>query len=378
LLGLFSCNSDVPHESKAEPIVEKKVKKEVTFEFNDKVVSKIDHFFNYRKRIGRFNGVVLFADGNKVFQKAYGYANFRKKDSLTVNTAFQLASVSKTVTGTAVLMLKDEGKLALTDSVQKYITDFPYKGITIEQLLSHRSGLGNYIYWAEKYWLDQDSLMSNNDMLKLMAENKPAIYYSPNRRYNYNNTNFALLASIVEKVSGMSFGEFLQKKMFRPLRMDNSFLVTQENLKTHESAIGYKNRRRPYPLFFLDGVHGDKGLYSTVGDLYRFDRGLRKGKLLTDSTMIDAYTNRSRYYRKPYGLGWRLSTYRGDKIIYHHGWWRGFKTFFIRNIGNEKTIVVLSNTVNGSRLNNKMLLKLFDNALKLSPITKPVTAKKSK
>jgi len=373
LLGTnYSCDSNEPKGDQVDAFLKdeepEEIKKEVILDFDDEVVSKIDHFFSYRNKIGRFNGVILFAEGNTVFQKAYGYANFRNKDSLTINTSFQLASVSKTVTSTAVLILKDRGQLELTDSVQKFLPQFPYKGITIEQLLSHRSGLGNYIYWTEKYWKDQDSLMSNDDVLRLMSEHRPAVYYSPNRRYYYNNTNYLLLASIVESVSGMSFEDFLKKNIFIPLEMDNSFLLTRSNIQTHESATGYKNKRRPYSFFFLDGVHGDKGLYSTVGNLYKFDRALRKGVLLSDSTKADAYTNRSKYYRKPYGLGWRLNSYKGNRIIYHHGWWRGFKTYFIRNIEEDKTIIILSNTVNGSRLNNKMLLKLFDDALKSSSV----------
>lgn len=342
-------------------------------EFDDAVTSKIDHFFAYRNKIGRFNGVILFADGNTIFQKSYGYANFRYKDSLTLNTGFQLASVSKPITATAALMLVDQGKISLSDSIQKFIPEFPYKGITIEQLLSHRSGLGNYIYWTEKYWKNQDSLMSNDDMIRLMAENKPDVYYRPNRKYYYNNTNFALLATIVSRVSGMSFEKYLKKNIFEPAGMENSFLLTRENISTHHLATGYKNKRRPYSYFFLDGVHGDKGLYSTAFDLYKFDRALRNGVLISDSTVVNSHTNRSKYYRKPYGLGWRIDSYKGDKLIYHHGWWRGFKTYFIRSIETDKTIIILSNTTNGSKLNNKLLLKLFDDAIKSSFATKEIS-----
>jgi CubicO group peptidase (beta-lactamase class C family) len=365
----FSCDVEDPKKQVQvdttvveEPVVEE----EVIHQFNDEVIHKLDRFFAYRNKVGRFNGVVLFAKGNYVFEKAYGFANFKKRDSLTVNTSFQLASVSKPVTATAVLMLVDQHKIALSDSVQKFLPEFPYRGITIEQLLSHRSGLGNYIYWTEKYWKDQDSLMSNNEMLSLMVKYKPAVYYSPNRRYYYNNTNYALLALIVAKVSGMTFEEFLKQNIFGPLKMENTFLLTRENVVLHHLATGYKNKRRPYPYFFLDGVHGDKGLFSSVGDLYKFDRALRNGELISDSTKINSYTNRSKYYRKPYGLGWRLNSYNGKQLIYHHGWWRGFKTYFLRLIEEDKTIIILSNTTNGSKLSNKMLFKMFDDALKLS------------
>ncbi|MCK5782625.1 MAG: beta-lactamase family protein [Flavobacteriales bacterium] len=331
-------------------------------EFAPNVVSKIDHFFSYRNKIGRFNGVILFADGDKVFEKAYGYSNFRNKDSLNIETSFQLASVSKPVTAIATLILKEEGKLSLSDSVQKFIPDFPYKGITIEQLLSHRSGLGNYVYWTGEYWGNHDSLMSNNDVLMLMAEHVPSMYYRPNQRYSYNNTNYELLASIIERVSGESFGKFLEDNIFKPLDMDHTFLYTKKSFEENDAATGYKTKRRPYSPFFLDGVHGDKGLYSSVGDLFKLDRALRDGKLLSDSTIAEAYTNRSKSYRKPYGLGWRLDEYNGKKIIYHHGWWRGFRSYFVRSIEDDKTIIVLTNMINGSKLNNDILLDLLFNA----------------
>ena len=375
LVTNYSCNSSTSTDEQIKVKTIDRIKHETILDFNSNVTSEIDKYFDYRKRIGRFNGVILFADGNTVFQKAYGYANFRKKDSLSINTSFQLASVSKTVTSTAILMLEEKGKLALTDSVQKYLPGFPYYGITIEQLLSHRSGLGNYIYWTEKYWKDSDSLMTNDNVQELMNKHVPAVYYRPNRKYNYNNTNFELLASIVEKVSGVSFGDYLSKNIFKPTGMENSFLFSKSNIKSHESAIGYKNKRRPYSAFFLDGVYGDKGLYSTVGDMYRFDRALRSRYLLSDSIQANAYKNRSKYYRKPYGLGWRLDTYKGNKVVYHHGWWRGFRTYFIRNIDQDKTIIILTNTVNGSKFSNSLLLKLFDDALKFSSVkTKALTS----
>ena len=321
--------------------------------------SRIDHFFTRINKIGRFNGVVLFADGNKVFEKAYGYSNFRQKKRLTVNTSFQLASVSKPVTGIAILMLKDRGELKLTDSVHNILPEFPYRGITVEQLLSHRSGLGNYVYWSENYWKETYSLMNNDDVLEMMAEYKPKVYYTPNRRYNYNNTNFELLATIVERVSGKKFSEFLRDNILSPLKMKDTFVYTKEDFERRDVATGYKNKYRPYSPFFLDGVYGDKGLYSTVGDLYKLDQALRNNKLISDSTKTDAYTNRSKSFRKPYGLGWRMTDYNDKHIIYHHGWWRGFRSYFIRSIDDEKTIIVLTNTINGSKLNNNMLLDLL-------------------
>lgn len=333
----------------------------VTVDFPENIKKQIDDYFFYRNKIGKFNGVVLFADGNKVFKKAYGVSNFSSKVPLTVNTSFQLASVSKPITAIAILMLEQEGKLNLEDYVQKFIPDFPYKGITVEQLLAHRSGLGNYIYWSGKYWPDKNILMTNDDVVDLMVKYRPGIYYRPNRRFFYTNTNYELLASIVEAVTKKSFGSFLEENIFEPLQMKNTFLYSPSAVKEHDVATGYKNRKRPYNPFFLDGVYGDKGVYSTVIDLLKLNNALRDGVLLSESTKKNAYTNRTKKYnRSKYGLGWRLKEISGKKIVYHHGWWRGFRSYYIRSIEDDKTIIVLTNIINGSKLRNNTMLELLE------------------
>jgi CubicO group peptidase (beta-lactamase class C family) len=356
----FACQND---ESKGGVDIDiTQVEKSNLFKFENldsSRIEKIDKYFSYRNKIGRFNGVVLFADSNKVFTKAYGYSNYQTKDSLEENTSFQLASVSKTITATAVMMLVEKGDISLSDTIQKHLPKFPYRGITIESLLTHRSGLGNYIYWSENYWPDQYEMLSNDKVLDLMIEHQPSVYSSPNRKYFYNNTNYELLATIIERVSGESFPEFLKENIFDPLGMLDSFVFDVDSLDDKNIAIGYKNRRRPYSYFFLDGVYGDKGIYSTALDMLKFDLGLRNGLLLSDQTMVDAYTNRSKPYRKPYGLGWRLYNRNGRNIVYHHGWWRGFKTYFVRSMDDNKTVVVLTNNLRSSSFNNLLLLNLL-------------------
>jgi CubicO group peptidase (beta-lactamase class C family) len=356
----FACQND---ESKGGVDIDvTQVEEGELFEFENldstKLV-KIDKYFSYRNKIGRFNGVVLFADSNKVFTKAYGYSNYQTKDSLEENTSFQLASVSKTITATAVMMLVEKGKIALSDTIQKHLPEFPYEGITIESLLTHRSGLGNYIYWSENYWPDQYEMLTNDKVLDLMIEHQPSVYSRPNRKYFYNNTNYELLATIIEKVSGQKFPEFLKENIFDPLGMQDSFVFDVDDLDDKNIATGYKNRRRPYSYFFLDGVYGDKGIYASALDMLKFDLGLRNGLLLREQTLEDVYTNRSKPYRKPYGLGWRLYQRNGRNIVYHHGWWRGFKTYFVRSMDDNKTVVVLTNNLRSSSFNNLLLLNML-------------------
>lgn len=310
---------------------------------------KIDSFFTDWYEKGIFNGTVLIAEeGRIVYENAFGYADFRKKDSLRVNTPFQLASVSKPLTAAAVLMLYEDAKLSLDDDIRTFFPQLPYKDVTIRLLLTHRSGLPDYLYFADQYWPDRSVPLTNQDVIDLMVLYHPPIYYLPDHRYNYSNTNYALLAAIVEKVSGMDFGEFMKTNIFKPLGMRNSFVY---NMGRHphlpDGAVGYNRIGRPAANSYLNGVVGDKGIFSTVEDLLLFDRALYEGRLVRPSTLTLAYqpAHKDLYKYDNYGFGWRINASRKkNKIVYHTGWWKGYKTYFIRELGEEKTVIVLTNS----------------------------------
>lgn len=330
-----------------------------TQHLDEQRAGRIDNYFTKKNKWGRFNGVVLYADGDEIFQKAYGYADIRAKDSLSTESVFQLASVSKPITATAVLMLAQEGKLDLKAKVTDFFPEFPYPGVTVDNLLTHRSGLANYMYFADHIWQDKDLQLHNEDVLDMLNEEQPARYYPPNRKYHYCNTNYALLANIVAEVSGMSFGEFMSERIFEPLRMQNSFIYNPTAYAEEEHiTLGHDERRRKLPINFLDGVVGDKGMFSSAGDLLKFDMALREGKLLNDEWLKRAYTNHNTR-RKPYGYGWRIKGEEEETLIYHNGWWRGYRTYFLRMPEKEQTIVVLTNQL-GANLSNKTLLSLME------------------
>jgi CubicO group peptidase (beta-lactamase class C family) len=188
--------------------------------------AKIDSFFKNRNKRGLFNGAVLFAEkGNVVYKNAFGFANFKKKDSITLQSQFQLASVTKPLTAYAVMLLEHRGLISYEDSLRKFFPDFPYENITIRNLLTHRSGLPNYMYLADDHWRDSRNItITNKDVIDLFIEYEPLQYYKPNRRYNYNNSNYCLLASIIEKVSGQSFEKFMKTEVFEKLNMINTFV----------------------------------------------------------------------------------------------------------------------------------------------------------
>ncbi len=328
------------------------------------VTSRIDRYFTRKNRYNGFHGTVLYAvDGNVELAKAYGYSDLRKRDSLQIESAFQLASVSKPITAIATLLLVDEGRIKLSDSIQVYFPDFPYKGITVQHLLNHRSGLPNYMYLADSVWPDQNIPLGNRDVLDLLIKYQPDRYYPPNRRYNYSNTNYALLALIIEEVSNLAYDLFIKTRMFLPLEMHNAVVYSKKVTPwNYHEVIGYHTGRRKAENTYLNGVVGDKGIYASVLDLYKLDQALRSGELISEELLDQAFNpqHRDLYQWDNYGFGWRINAADpGNKVVHHSGWWKGFRSYFIRELGSGKTLIVLSNTARSSFLGTRELRSLI-------------------
>ncbi len=314
---------------------------------------ELDSLFSYLHKRRGFNGTVLVTKYDKVvFEKAFGYADFYRKDSLTTQTAFQLGSVSKQFTAMAIMMLKEQGKLRYEDSVQQYFPAFPYKGITIRQLLTHRSGLPNYTYFSDKLWPDRRKPMNNEDVVNLMNAYKPPVYYKPNTHFDYSNTGYSLLAAIVAKASDMPFATFMHKRIFGPLQMTHTFMYSEDLITmTGKVATGHTGGRQKRTSDYLDTVLGDKGIFSTVEDLYKWDQALYTQKLVTHQTLEEAFTGTHQKAKKDedYGFGWRIKPVEnGDTVVYHGGLWHGYTTYLLRNPKDHSALIVLSNWPNGS------------------------------
>ena len=303
-----------------------------------------DSTFNQRHR---FNGGFLVAkNGEIVFERYTGYKNPRAKtDSITSSTPFHLASISKPITAMAVLKLAEEGKLNLNDTVSKYLTGFPCKGVTIKTLLNHRSGLPNYVHYMDKLGWDKKKLITNQDVLDFIITRHAEIQIGPpDRRFSYSNTNYALLALVVEKASGQFFGNYLKQAFFEPLGMKDTFVFTIADSLAALPSFFYSGRQ--YAFDFLDLVYGDKNIYSTPRDLLKFDQALRTEKFFSKEMLDAAYAPYSleKPGKRNYGLGWRMNVLpNGKKLIYHNGWWHGYRTAFYRMLDENATIIVLSN-----------------------------------
>jgi CubicO group peptidase (beta-lactamase class C family) len=321
----------------------------------EKRIAIVDKAFNEMRKTQGLNGVVLYAEGGKViYKKAFGWRNLvRPKDSLQVNDQFQLASVSKMFTAEAIMLLHSKGKLDYDDPITKYIPEFPYEGITIRHLLNHRSGLSRYETLADEQWPDRGVPLRNEDVIRLYAEHRPDPYNLPDVTFHYTNVNYVLLASIVERVSKQHFEDFMHDNIFVPLGMDHSYIYSLrgvDRLKTYvetdvqgHDILGKGARRAQED--YLNGVVGDKVMFSTVDDLYKFHLALQYNTFLPDSIQQEAFVPGSPTWKRGenYGFGWRMNN-KHPGVVFHLGWWKGYRTYFVRDLAKDRVLIMLTNT----------------------------------
>ncbi len=332
-----------------------------------------------------FSGQILIAkNGEVIFEDYKGFSNFSDKTAILPETPIHLASISKTFTGMAALKLWEEDKLDLKAPVTKYISNFPYASVTIEQLLSHRSGLPDYTYFMEpnKYktvkvknkrgrWVKKlklikaetpfrQGLYNNQDVLDYMVAKRPAPAAMPNRVFRYCNTNFVMLALIIEKITGQDFPTYMAETIFKPLKMENTFVFSNKSIDKYTPS--YNARMVPYKIEKYDCIYGDKNIYSTARDMYLWDKALTEATYVKQSTLEMAYQPQSptNKYHHNYGLGWRILTKPNEeRLVYHNGWWHGNNTVFTRLIGESATIIILGNRFNKSIYKGKEIASVF-------------------
>lgn len=318
-----------------------------------------------------FNGGMLVAkNGQIIFEKYNGTGHLAGMDTITANTHTHIASVSKTFTAMAVLKLAQENKIQLDDEFNKYFPAFNYPGITIRNLLSHRSGLPNYLYFMEDPHWDNITNYKNQDVLDYLINHKADLkdISSPGTHFSYCNTNYALLALLIEKVTGISYPQYIQKTFFIPLQMKNSFVFTPGD--SSQANPSYDWRGTLIAKNSLEQVYGDKNIYTTPRDLLKWDRALATNLIFKPEIFEQAYAPYSN--EKPgirnYGLGWRMNIYpNGSKLIYHNGWWHGNNAAFIRMINEDATIIVMGNRFTRAVYKAKSLAGLFNSGLLTIP-----------
>ncbi len=309
-------------------------------------IKSIDSALTYLYQRQLFNGSVLIGDKGKIiYEKTFGIADTSGKP-LTASSAFNLASVSKQFFAMMAMILKEEGKLNYDDPVQKYLPTFPYSNITVRNLLNHTSGLPEYFDLADRTMTLIDTL-NNDKALAMLAAQKPALIFQPGEKFEYTNTNYTTLASIIQKVSGMRCEQFFDEKIVQPLGLKNTYIYNITMPAYPASRVfgfHYANGKTvPDDLQYVDGIIGDGNIYSTAEDLYKWDQALYTEKLVKKETFMEAITSGKLNdgTLTGYGFAWFVDS-SGD--AYHSGGWVAFGTYIHRYINKQQTLIFLENS----------------------------------
>jgi len=313
-------------------------------------VQKMDDWLNRLQQENKFNGAVLIVkNGEPILKNAYGFTDANKDVPLTPLSSFRLASLSKQFTAAAIMLLHDQEKLQFDDLVSKQIKGFPYTGVTIRHLLNHTSGIpDNYLMLAYLNAKKFD-ILSVDKAVELVIEANKKAKNKPNVAFRYNNTNYVLLAKIVENISEVSFEKFMSQHFFEPLNMPQTRvwnLLSEDKTFEHKTSSFKNNGPNPKAMEpdIVDGVSGDGAVFSSINDMLIWDSFWNGNELISEAAMQEAI-------KKPtledgtissYGFGWSIS----NNAMIHDGSWLGARTFINRNTALKNCLVILDNSKN--------------------------------
>lgn len=343
-------------------------RKDNKLENKDSIVSVLDNYYKNVWEKGDLWGGFLVAKGDDILYESYnGFAQDGNQVPIDENVALHVASVSKTLTAMATLKLVDAGKLKLEDHLTDIFPGFPYPEVTVFTLLSQRSGLPKYEHFIEKIQPQPAELskkyISNQDVLNLLIRYKPELARATDSGFMYCNTNYALLALIIEKITKTPFPEAMQQMVFRPLKMEHTYIFQEKDTLTAAKSF-YQRGPKVYPYDRLDLIYGDKNVYTTPRDLLNFSKALYAKNFLNadlHKMIFEPYSN-----EKPginnYGLGFRMKIFDTDeKLTYHNGWWHGTNSVFAHLLKSNVTIIAIGNKYSRRVYSALALSGLFEN-----------------
>lgn len=316
---------------------------------NEEVAAKIDRYIDEAVSLDAFSGTVLLTkDGRSIYERAAGEASKSYQIGNNINTRFNIGSVGKVFTATAIMQLAQSGKLKLDDTIDKYLPEFPYAEkdeITIQQLLNHSAGMGDYFEHPD-FYAKKEALREISDFLSLVYEMK--LVARPGEEFNYSNSGYVLLGAIIEKVSGQLYRTYIDENIFEPLEMKVTEIIYIEDIVPNIATGYYPKNADELQQNIL--VHGRAcpagGIFSTVHDLSKFDQGLKTEKILR-SEFIEKMFEPSEA-NPEYGSGWEILDINGHKVLGHSGGHYGIEAIFYRYVEEGYTIIVLSNYSGGA------------------------------
>lgn len=356
---------------------------------------ELNNFFSTLYEKNLFNGSVVISKSDKpIFSTHYGFSNIAKKEKLNDQSQFPIASITKTFTSTAILQLQQKGKLNINEPVQKYLEDFPYPNITIRQLLNNTSGLAQEYNLFDTIIKEQpEKIISNQDIIPTFIRFKTPLSFSPGSKWEYNNVNFCLAGLIIEKVSGIGYADYLEKNIFKPAKMKNSFVPLDRKIKSSNQVELYaypnfystelantKTLKEPFLISEKSNFYGNGGIVSTALDLQKYQKALFSYQILGKKELDEALTETKLNDGKTvsytidgkeisYGLGWGMYIDESEgKIVFHDGLITGLTSILLYNVTKNQSVILLSNSASSIFPISNAVLNLINN----KPYTIPV------
>jgi CubicO group peptidase (beta-lactamase class C family) len=321
--------------------------------------SKIDALMRSLSERGQFSGSILVVEhGQIVYERGFGKSDIKGNFAFIPSTPVYLASLTKQFTAMAIMMLAERNQLSYRDPLSKYFPEFPSYAakIAIRNLLNHTSGIPDYVALG----LERPGL-TNKDVLSALIKQE-SLRFPPGEKFEYSNSNYILLALIVEKVSGQPFQLFLKNNIFAPLGMKDTFVYDRLRPEFARRARGYNRFGDDSDYDLL--TYGEGGIYSSVADLFKWDQALYTEKLVKRSTLDEAFTRGKLNdgSSSNYGFGWAIGDYNGETIYAHAGRYGGFNTYIKRFPKERTTIIFLTNHDfrNMSAIGNALINILHD------------------
>ncbi len=290
--------------------------------------------------------LLVIKNGKKIINKQYGLSNLESGQPIVSASNFRLASITKQFTAFSILQLIDQNKLSLENTITDIYPDFPEHGseITIRHILQHSSGLIDYEDLIPDSVTQQ---VYDRDVLQMMKE-QDSTYFEPGLKYKYSNTGYAVLAQIIERLSGKTFPEYLEENIFKPIGMNNSVAFVYGVNQIPNRTFGYVLTDSGFVFkdqSMTSAVLGDGGIYSSVEDLYKWDQALYKSMIISDSLKQKAWTAEQLPGDSvnTYGFGWRIDTLDGHWRMHHNGSTSGFRNTIQRYPDDSLTVIILTN-----------------------------------
>jgi len=315
---------------------------------SDSIGKQIDSLIQtYHQDNGPGIAVSVVSNGKIIYQRQEGLANLEYGTPISDSTVFHIASVSKQFTAFLALLLEEEGKLSLDDDISRYLPelkDLPYK-VSIRQLANHTHGFANTYELGQLIGISSGDVMSQQQMIKILLRQKQ-LNFKPGAQYEYNNSGFALLAEIIQRVSGKPFGEFARERIFKPLGMNHSLFLDDNATVVKNKAYSYKKVKNSYnKVPFNYTVIGASGLNTTPSDLCLWAMNFDNPRV-GDQKIFDKMTSPSRLnngQQIPYGLGQETKRYKGLDVVFHGGGDAGYRAYLLRVPALHFSIIVMGN-----------------------------------